>query len=132
MAVDTSRSTLLQFLNQARREMSAARRLAARLWWQALLAHLVYCGAMLAAIIASARGNRGAEWALVAQFGLGMLKGANRATLAKAALPEYKIWFDRHSWTHVLWVPLVTWVWLFVLLLSAFGDPSRPIVNGPK
>jgi hypothetical protein len=125
MAVDISRPTFRQFLNQARREMSAARRLAADLWWQALLAHIIYCGAMLAAIIASARGNRGAEWALVVQFGLGMLKGANRATFAKAVLPEYKTWFDRYSWTHILWVPLATWVWLFVLMLSVFGEPRQ-------
>ena len=26
-----------------------------------------------------------------------MLKGLNRATLAKAALPEYEAWFKRHD-----------------------------------
>jgi len=72
-------------------------------------------------VIARARGNRGAGWALVAQFGLGMLKGANRATLAKAQLPEQKSWFDRYGWTHTFWVPLITWVWLFVLVGSAFA-----------
>jgi hypothetical protein len=71
-------------------------------------------------MIASACGNRGAEWALVIQFGLGMLKGANRATLAKAELPQQQIWFARYSWTHTLWVPLATWVWLYVLIASAF------------
>jgi len=50
-----------------------------------------------------------------------MLKGANRATLAKAQLPEQKDWFDRYGWTHTFWVPLVTWVWLFVLIASAFA-----------
>ncbi len=79
---------------------------------------------MLAAAIASAQGNRGAEWALVAQFGLGVLKGANRATLAKAELPAQQAWFDRYSWTHILWVPLVTWIWLYVLVISVVGKDA--------
>jgi hypothetical protein len=49
-----------------------------------------------------------------------MLKGANRATLAKAELPEQQGWFARYSWTQTLWVPLATWVWLYVLIASAF------------
>ena len=50
-----------------------------------------------------------------------MLKGLNRATLAKAALPEHEAWFKRHSWVHAIWVPLATWVWLIALLSSAFA-----------
>jgi cellulose synthase/poly-beta-1,6-N-acetylglucosamine synthase-like glycosyltransferase len=113
-------ATTRQFLRQACREMALARSYLPRLWWQGLVSHVIYCGAMLAAVIASVRGNRGAEWALVALFGLGMLKGANRATLAKAQLPQWKTWFDRYGWTHTFWVPLVTWVWLFVLVASTF------------
>jgi ceramide glucosyltransferase len=116
----TSRATAGQFLRQACREMAQARSYLPRLWWSALLAHVIYCGAMLAAIVASARGSRGAEWALVIQFGLGMLKGANRATLAKAELPPQHTWFARYSWTQTFWVPLATWVWLYVLIASAF------------
>jgi hypothetical protein len=51
-----------------------------------------------------------------------MLKGLNRATLAKAALPEYEAWFKRHLWVHAIWVPLATWLWLIVLVSSAFGN----------
>jgi ceramide glucosyltransferase len=119
MVACTSRATAGRFLRQARREMALARRYLPRLWWSALLAHVIYCGGMMAAIIASARGSRGAEWALVIQFGLGMLKGANRATLAKAELPHQQAWFARYSWTHTLWVPLASWVWLYVLIASA-------------
>jgi ceramide glucosyltransferase len=118
MVVCKSRATAAQFLRQARRELAHVRGYLPRLWWSGLLAHVFYCGAMLAAIIASARGNRGAEWALVVQFGLGMLKGANRATLAKAELPHQQDWFTRYSWTHIIWVPLATWAWLCVLLGS--------------
>jgi cellulose synthase/poly-beta-1,6-N-acetylglucosamine synthase-like glycosyltransferase len=117
-------STARQFLAQARREMDLARRHFPRAWRYGLLAHMIYCGAMLAAAVASVRGSRGAEWALVVQFGLGMLKGANRATLARAGLPQCQAWFDRHSWTHTFWVPLATWVWLYVLISSAFGRNS--------
>jgi glycosyl transferase family 2 len=122
MVACTARATAGQFLRQARREMAEARRILPTLWWSGLLTHIIYCGAMLAAIVGSARGNRGAEWALVVQFGLGMLKGANRATLAKAELPKQQTWFIRYGWTHTFWVPLATWVWLFVLIASAFGE----------
>ena len=124
VVVCDGRATARQFFRQARREMALARAGLPQLWWTALASHVIYCGAMLAGAIASARGNRGAEWALVVQFGLGMLKGANRATLAKAQLPEQKPWFDRYGWTHTFWVPLVTWVWLFVLVGSAFTKPD--------
>ena len=96
-----------------------------RLWWAALAAHTFYCGGVAAAVIASLRGSRGAEWVLVTQLGLGMLKGVNRATLARAELPEYEAWFERHAWLHALWVPLATWFWLLILVASAF--PLRPV-----
>ena len=110
-----------RFLQWIRRQMSITRLYAPRLWWPGLGAHVLYCGAMAASIIASVRGNRLAEWALIAQLSPGMLKGANRATLAKAALPEYERWFKRHSSVHAMWVPVATWVWLYAFLSSAFA-----------
>jgi hypothetical protein len=121
MVAVTGRTSACQFLRFAQRQMDIARAHLPRLWWSALLAHVFYCGAMAAAITASLRGSRGAEWALVAQLGLGMLKGVNRATLARAELPDREAWFKRHAWIHALWVPLATWVWLWVLLASAFS-----------
>lgn len=115
------RTTASGFFAWARRQMRITRRYSPKLWWTALLAHIFYCGGMAASIVAAARGNRLAEWALVAQLSPGMLKGLNRATLAKAALPQCEAWFRRHSWTHALWVPLATWVWLAALAASAFG-----------
>ena len=93
-----------------------------RLWWPAMVAHVFYCGGMAASVIASIRGNRLAEWALIAQLSPGMLKGLNRAILARAALPECEPWFRRHQWVHAIWVPLATWMWLASLLSSAFGN----------
>lgn len=122
MAVSEGRTGGREFLAWARRQLTITRVYRPRLWWAALLAHIFYCGGMAAAIAASIHGSRGAEWVLLAQLSPGMLKGANRATLAKAELPEYKPWFDRHAWVHTLWVPLATWVWLIVLLASACGN----------
>ena len=54
-----------------------------------------------------------------------MLKGLNRATLARAALPECEAWFRRHAWVHAIWVPLATWFWLAAFASSAFGNTIR-------
>jgi hypothetical protein len=110
------------FFRWIRRQMAITRLYQPGLWWTGLVAHVFYCGGMAAAIIASARGNRMAEWALIAQLSPGMLKGLNRATLAKAALAEQEAWFRRHTWVHAIWVPLATWVWLAAFVLSAFGN----------
>ena len=122
MAVSTGRAGGRAFLAWARRQLTITRVYRPRLWWTALLAHFFYCGGMAAGVIASIHGSRGAEWALLAQLSPGMLKGTNRATLAKAELPDYKAWFDRHAWVHTLWAPLATWIWLAVLLASALGN----------
>jgi ceramide glucosyltransferase len=110
-----------EFLRWARRQMMLTRIYGARLWWPALITHIFYCGGMTASVIASARGNRLAEWALILQLSPGMLKGLNRAMLARAALPSCEAWFRRHQWVHALWIPAATWLWLAVLVSSAFG-----------
>jgi cellulose synthase/poly-beta-1,6-N-acetylglucosamine synthase-like glycosyltransferase len=111
-----------QFLSWTRRQMTITRVYAPRLWWPGLIAHAIYCAGMAASIAASIAGNRFAEWALLAQLSPGMLKGINRAILAKAAMPGQEAWFKRHSWVHAIWVPLVTWLWLAALIASAFGN----------
>jgi ceramide glucosyltransferase len=114
-------TTGLRFLAWIRRQMTITRRYSPRLWWTALIAHIFYCGGMAASLIASIKGNRLAEWALIAQLSPGMLKGMNRATLARAALPECERWFRRHQWVHAMWIPIATWLWLAGLIASAFG-----------
>jgi ceramide glucosyltransferase len=109
------------FFAWIRRQMALTRLYAPRLWWTGLIAHIFYCGGMAASVIASIRGNRFAEWALIAQLSPGMLKGLNRATLAKAALPEHEAWFKRHSWVHAIWVPLATWAWLIAFVSSGLA-----------
>jgi hypothetical protein len=131
MVACSGRARALAFLRSAKRRVATARSYFPRLWWMALVAHIFYCGAMAASITASIRGSRGAEWALVAQLGLGMLKGVNRATLAKAEFPDREAWFKRHAWVHALWVPLATWVWLWVLLSAALTGAVRWYASRP-
>jgi len=115
------RITARGFFSWARRQMMITRFYSPRLWWTGLVAHIFYCGGMAASVIASLQGGRLAEWALLAQLSPGMLKGLNRAILARAALPECEAWFRRHTWVHAMWVPLATWAWLAALASSAFG-----------
>jgi cellulose synthase/poly-beta-1,6-N-acetylglucosamine synthase-like glycosyltransferase len=110
-----------RFFGWIRRQLAITRIYAPGLWWPALIAHIFYCGGMAASVAASIRGNRLAEWVLIAQLSPGMLKGLNRATLAKASLPGHEAWFKRHAWVHAIWVPLATWVWLMALGSSAFA-----------
>jgi ceramide glucosyltransferase len=121
MVASTERVRAREFFRWARRQLMITRFYRPGLWWPALLAHTVYCAGMAASIIASIQGNRLAEWAFLAQVSPGMLKGANRATLAKHAVPQFATWFDRYGWTHAWFVPLATWIWLITLVSSAFG-----------
>ena len=116
------RITAARFLSWIRRQLTITRVYNPRQWWPAFIAHIFYCGGMAASVMASIRGYRLAELALVAQLLPGMLKGYHRAALAKAALPEYAAWFRRHTWVHAAWVPLATWLWLVGLAASAFGN----------
>jgi hypothetical protein len=121
---------MVEFLWRSRRELAIARRSVPGLWWRALGAHTLYCAGLTATIAAIVSGSGLAEWALIPQLGIGMLKGANRSTLGKAELPGYKAWFDRYSWVHSLWVPIATWLWLLLLAASAFPATPRPRYNG--
>lgn len=122
MVAATDHCTCREFFAWAKRQMTITRIFHPRLWWTGLVAHVFYCGGMAAAIAASIMGNRLAEWALLVQLSPGMLKGTNRTVLAKAELPEFKLWFDRHGWVQTWWVPFVTWVWLVTLLSAAFTN----------
>jgi len=115
-------TTAAGFFRWIRRQLTFTRVYNPRQWWPGLVAHIIYCGGMAASAIASAKGYRLADLVLVAQLLPGMLKGFNRVTLAKAALPEYEAWFRRHAWVYGIGVPLATWIWLVGLAASAFGN----------
>jgi ceramide glucosyltransferase len=104
-----------------RRQMLITRRYNQRQWRLGLMAHLFYCAAMTASVLAICFGHRLGWLTLAAQLIPGMIKGARRSTLAAAALPEYHDWFRRYAWVHWALVPLATWIWLIALVSSAFG-----------
>jgi ceramide glucosyltransferase len=110
-----------RLLTWMRRQMMITRAYNPGIWWPGLIAHLIYCSAMLAAVIAIAWGHRLAWLALAAQLAPGMFKGALRARHARLAMPEYGWWFHRWGWVHVAAVPVATWMWLVALGSSAFG-----------
>ena len=87
---------------------------APKLWWQALVAHIIYAAAILMVF---------SEYHLVplVVIGLGAWKAVRRARLFHLANPGYEARADMHGWI----VTLATFVWLGLLLASAF---SRTIV----
>lgn len=104
-----------------RRQMMITRAYNPGNWWPGLIAHIIYCGAMVASVLALVRGERVAVMALAAQVVPGMVKGGFRARHARRALPDYGWWFRRWAWVHVAAVPIATWMWLVALVSSAFG-----------
>jgi ceramide glucosyltransferase len=105
-----------------RRQMIITRVYNRRQWLVALGAHVLYCGAMAASLIAARAGHYVGWGTLAAQLVPGMIQGARRAALARLSLPQHADWFRHYGWVHTALVPLATWVWLIVLLLSAFGS----------
>lgn len=121
MAASPERVTAGGFFRWARRQLLLTRVHDAGLWWTALAAHVIYCAGMATGAAALALGRPEGAVALAAQLIPGMLKGAWRARLAREAMPEQQAWFRRHGWAYGWCSPLVTWLWLASLLLSAFG-----------
>jgi ceramide glucosyltransferase len=111
-----------RFFSWIRRQMTITRVYNSRLWRLGLVAHIFYCAAMLASAIECVHGYLPAAVALAAQLIPGMLKGWNRAAAARQALPDSANWFRRYAWTHALFTPLATWVWLIALASSATSD----------
>lgn len=111
-----------EFLRWMRRQLVIVRVHDPALWWLAFAATLVHCAAEAACVATGLLGNPAGWPALGAIVALGMLKGARRASLAQAALPEYGAWFQRHGWVYGWWVPLGTWAWLYTFLVSAWSN----------
>jgi GT2 family glycosyltransferase len=114
-----------KLLSWTRRQMMITRVYNFRMWLRALLAHVFYCGAMTASVLAGSLGRHLGWWTLAALLVPGMWKGARRARLARTCLPEYNSWFRRYGWGHAVLVPLATWLWLLALSSSAFGSTIK-------
>ena len=114
-----------RLLTWMRRQMMITRAYNPGAWWPGLIAHLIYCAAMVADLLAMAHGRPIGAVALAVQLAPGMIKGGLRARHACLALPEYRGWFRRWAWVHVVAVPVATWMWLLALGSSAFGNTIR-------
>lgn len=112
-------TSLKELFGWIRRQMMITRFYAPGLWRVALVAHLIYCGAMVAALMA---GGAVALSCLALQLTVGMWKGARRARLARLSLPGYEHWFRRYGWLHTVLVPVGTWLWLYSCIAAAVSD----------
>lgn len=121
LAPSPERITARRFFAWSRRQLLLTRVYSPALWRAAFAAHVVYCAGMAAAVAAWLHGSAAAPWLLAAQLLPGMAKGFLRVRLARAALPSQARWFRCWGWTHTLLIPVVTWLWLAVLVSSACG-----------
>ena len=103
-----------EFFEWIERQMKITRAYRPKLWWLGLCAHFIYCLAMVASV-------KLAPAALLGQMALGMIKSRNRAAIARCCFPEDADWFRRYGWVYFWAGPLVTWVWMYSFLASAFS-----------
>lgn len=117
MVPSLDRTAAREFLGWIERQMIITRVYSPRIWWVGFIAHLIYCGAMLGALIAPSPARLAV---LAVILGAGMWNGARRAQWARQCLgPAHAAWFDRYGWVHTGFVPLGTWVWLYSFFASA-------------
>lgn len=114
MVAARDHTTAPEFFEWIVRQMRITRAYRPRLWWTGMIAHVVYCGAMVASVPF-------APAALLVQFGLGMVKSRNRAVIARSCFPDDADWFERNGWVYTWTGPLVTWIWLYAFLGSAMS-----------
>jgi hypothetical protein len=106
-----------ELVEWTRRQLAITRCYGPGLWRIAFAAHVVYCGGMVACLVAAAAGRPEALWGLAPVVLPGMLKGWRRAARARMLVPEAGI----SPAVHALFVPVATWLWMLSLALSAAG-----------
>ncbi|MCZ2080121.1 MAG: glycosyltransferase [Bryobacteraceae bacterium] len=111
-----------ELFSWVRRQMVLTRVHAPRLWRTALLAHVIYCGAMVASAAAALAGWMPAILLLGAQIGLGVGKALVRSRTVRLCFPGYRDWFRRYAWMEVMLAPVATWLWLYSLLASTASN----------
>ncbi|MCB1021391.1 MAG: glycosyltransferase [Bryobacterales bacterium] len=119
MAATTGACSRHEFLDWAVRQMKITRVYRTKLWVAGLIAHIVYCGATVACLVATAMGEPVGLGALVVTTLPGMAKGAMRGYCGRLMFPEREDWFDRHGGVYFWYTPLATWIWLYAFLGSA-------------
>jgi hypothetical protein len=125
MAATTGQCTREEFLSWAVRQLKITRVYRRNLWIAGLIAHVVYCGAMVLSLAAAAMGDLIGLGALVVTTLPGMAKGAMRGYCGRLMFPEREEWFDRHGGEYFWWTPVATWIWLYAFLGSAGSKVIR-------
>jgi hypothetical protein len=108
-----------EFLSWTTRQLTITKVYRAKLWAAGWVAHIVYCGAMVAGVVACLLGEPIGLGALVVTQLPGMAKGAMRGYTGRLMFPEREEWFDRHGGSYFWLTPIATWVWLYAFLTSA-------------
>jgi hypothetical protein len=119
---ETSRG---EFLDWATRQLIITKVYRRGLWTAGLIAHVIYCGAIVACLAMALSGNLLGLGALVVVTIPGMAQGASRGHAGTLMFPERLEWFDRHSSIYFWMTPLATWVWLYAFLASAMTNKIR-------
>lgn len=108
-----------EFLDWAVRQLIITRVYRPKLWIAGLVAHIIYCGAIVVSLLTIASGNLLGLGGLVVSILPGMGRGAVRGTAARLMFPNRAEWLDRFGWAYFWYTPIATWIWLYVLLRSA-------------
>ncbi len=119
MVATTGSCSREEFLSWTTRQLTITKVYRANLWTAGLVAHIVYCGAMVAGVAACALGDPIGLAALVVTQVPGMAKGAMRGYAGRLMFPAREEWFDRYGWSYFWLTPVATWVWLYAFVTSA-------------
>ncbi|MBI1357194.1 MAG: glycosyltransferase [Acidobacteria bacterium] len=119
MVATTGSCSRDEFLAWTTRQLTITKVYRKNLWTAGLIAHIVYCGAMVAGMVACLLGEPIGLGALVVTQAPGMAKGASRGYAGRLMFPDREDWFDRHGWCYFWLTPIATWIWLYAFLTSA-------------
>lgn len=111
-----------EFLNWATRQMIITKVYRRNLWAAGLIAHIIYCGAMIACLAVILMGNPLGLGGLIVVLIPGMAQGAVRGLAGRLMFPARQEWFGLHGSIYFWMTPLATWVWLYAFLASALTN----------
>jgi ceramide glucosyltransferase len=111
-----------EFLDWATRQMTITKVYNRSLWTIGLIAHIIYCGAIIVSLMRLAAGDPLGLGGLILVVIPGMAQGATRGYVGGLMFPERQEWFDQHGSIYFWMTPLATWVWLYAFLASAMTN----------
>jgi len=109
-----------EFFSWGIRQLTIVRVCDPKLFWLALGAHVVYCGAITTGCLALAGGHLWAAAVLLASVLPGMWRAHEREQAARLMFAGRAAWFECYGWAYFWLTPFVTWIWLYLLLASSF------------